>query len=158
MRRRICCLGVLLLLVAAGCSSPTVPAEDGALGLKADPFITSIARAVATGLETLGVFIILVGTILSSFVFLREWTRGDPFSSAYVRYRKRLGQGILLGLELFLGADIIGTVAIAPTFRNVGTLAALVLIRTFLSLALEVEIQGNWPWCPLPPMEGVDDT
>jgi uncharacterized membrane protein len=57
-----------------------------------------------------------------------------------------LGQAILLGLEFLVAADIIGTVAVDPTFRNVGILGAVVAIRTFLSFALEVEIQGRWPW------------
>jgi uncharacterized membrane protein len=57
-----------------------------------------------------------------------------------------LGQAILLGLEFLVAADIIGTVAVNPTFRNVGILGAVVAIRTFLSFALEVEIQGRWPW------------
>ncbi|MGD2146202.1 MAG: DUF1622 domain-containing protein, partial [Anaerolineae bacterium] len=84
--------------------------------------------------------------ILASVVFLREWTQGQEFKQTYRQYRERLGQAILLGLEFLVAADIIGTVAVDPTFRNVGILGAVVAIRTFLSFALEVEIQGRWPW------------
>lgn len=58
----------------------------------------------------------------------------------------RLGRGILLGLELLVAGDIIHTVAVELTFETVGVLAIIVLIRTFLSFALEVELNGRWPW------------
>lgn len=64
----------------------------------------------------------------------------------YPWYRRTLGRGILLGLELLVAADIIGTVAIEPTFTNVGILALIVVVRTFLSFTLELEISGRWPW------------
>lgn len=60
--------------------------------------------------------------------------------------RQRLGRGILLGLEFLVAADIIHTVAVELTFRTVGVLAIIVLIRTFLSFTLEVELTGRWPW------------
>ncbi|HKK07679.1 MAG TPA: DUF1622 domain-containing protein, partial [Gemmatimonadota bacterium] len=50
------------------------------------------------------------------------------------------------GLEFLVAADIVGTVAIDPTFRNLGVLALIVLVRTALSFALEVEVNGHWPW------------
>ena len=61
-------------------------------------------------------------------------------------YRRQLSQGILLGLEFLVAADIIGTVAVAPSFRSVGVLGLIVAIRSFLSFTLEVEIAGRWPW------------
>lgn len=60
--------------------------------------------------------------------------------------RQRLGRGILLGLEFLVAADIIHTVAVELTFETVGVLAIIVLIRTFLSFTLEVELTGRWPW------------
>lgn len=60
--------------------------------------------------------------------------------------RADLGRAILLGLELLVIADIIGTVAIKPTFENLGVLAAIVAIRTLLSFTLELEVSGRWPW------------
>jgi uncharacterized membrane protein len=64
----------------------------------------------------------------------------------YDTYRRQLSRGILLGLEFLVAADIIGTVAVEPTYRSVGVLGLIVLIRTFLSFTLEVEIAGRWPW------------
>jgi len=60
--------------------------------------------------------------------------------------RQRLGRGILLGLEFLVAADIIHTVAVELTFGTVGVLAVVVLIRTFLSFTLDVELNGRWPW------------
>ncbi|MBS3783281.1 MAG: DUF1622 domain-containing protein [Anaerolineae bacterium] len=105
-----------------------------------------MAHIVAKTIEVVGIFVVVVGAILASAVFLREWIQDDPFLEAYRRYRERLGQAILLGLEFLVAADIIGTVAVDPTFRNVAILGAVVFIRTFLSFALEVEIEGHWPW------------
>ena len=68
------------------------------------------------------------------------------WAGAFRGYRANLGRGILLGLELLVAADIIGTVAVTPSFQTLGVLAMIVLIRTFLSFSLEVEIEGQWPW------------
>jgi uncharacterized membrane protein len=114
--------------------------------LEPPSFFSPIAHTVAKGIEIVGISIIVFGAALASAAFLRDWIRARTFLEAYRRYRERLGQAILLGLEFLVAADIIGTVAVDPTFRNVGILAAIVSIRTFLSFALEVEIQGRWPW------------
>ena len=86
-------------------------------------------------LELVGVAIILGGIALSSVVFLRDGLRTD-WRGAYGRYRSNLGRGILLGLELLVGADIISTITAPLTFESVGLLAAIIVIRTFLSFAL----------------------
>ena len=70
--------------------------------------------------------------------------RRDP--DVYRTFRRQLGRAILLGLELLVAADIIRTVAITPTLESVAVLAGIVLIRTFLSWSLELEISGAWPW------------
>ncbi|MEG3177655.1 DUF1622 domain-containing protein [Sphingomonas sp. RB3P16] len=62
------------------------------------------------------------------------------------RYRAGLGRGILLGLELLVGADIISTITAPLTFASVGLLGAIIAIRTFLRFSLETEIEGCWPW------------
>ncbi|MET0715927.1 MAG: DUF1622 domain-containing protein [Mycetocola sp.] len=64
----------------------------------------------------------------------------------YSRFRRVLGRAILLGLELLVAADIIKTVAVTPTLESVVVLGIIVLIRTFLSWTLELEITGRWPW------------
>ena len=67
-------------------------------------------------------------------------------TEVYQQYRRLLGRSILLGLEFLVAGDIIRTVAIDPTFASVGVLAIIVIIRTFLSFSLELEITGRWPW------------
>ena len=101
---------------------------------------------IATGIEVAGVAIIVVGALLASLLFLREGLRAPGWGKAFRGYRANLGRGILLGLELLVAADIIGTVAVTPSFQSLGVLAMIVLIRTFLSFSLEVEIEGHWPW------------
>ena len=109
---------------------------------QAHAYIEQLAKL----LELLGVAIILGGVVLASAVFLREGFGPLGWRPAYERYRANLGRGILLGLELLVGADIIGTITAPLTFESVGLLAIIVMIRTFLSFSLETEIEGRWPW------------
>ena len=97
-------------------------------------------------LEIAGVGVIVIGTLVASVVVLRRVAGGADPADRYHDYRARIGRAILLGLEFLVAADIIGTVAVEPTFTNLGVLAIVVLIRTFLSFSLEVEINGHWPW------------
>jgi uncharacterized membrane protein len=108
--------------------------------------IISLIEQSAKVLEVVGICVILIGTLAASAVFLcRLWRRAE-FASVYAGYRRGLGRAILLGLEFLVGADIIGTVAVEPNFHNLGVLALIVVVRTFLSFSLEVEIEGRWPW------------
>jgi uncharacterized membrane protein len=109
---------------------------------QAHAFVDQLAKA----LELIGVAIILGGIILATVAFLRDSSRTSDWRSAYPRYRSDIGRGILLGLELLVGADIISTITAPLTFESVGLLAAIVAIRTFLSFSLETEIDGCWPW------------
>jgi uncharacterized membrane protein len=127
-----------------GCTSQA--GNTAGTGLESSPLFSGAAHVIAESIEIVGIAIIVIGAILASVVFLHEWIQGQEFPQTYRQYRERLGQAILLGLEFLVAADIIGTVAVDPTFRNVGILGAVVAIRTFLSFALEVEIQGRWPW------------
>lgn len=98
-------------------------------------------------IEWAGVAIITVGLIVATVAFVRNAvSRRSGFDQNYVEYRRRVGQAILLGLELLVAADIIGTVAVEPTLRSVAVLGLIVLVRTFLSMALEVEMEGRLPW------------
>lgn len=90
--------------------------------------------------DALGVAVIVAGIVVSAVLALR------PAADRYRAFRQRLGRGILLGLELLVAADIIRTVAVTPTLESVGVLALIVLVRTFLSFSLEVELNGRWPW------------
>src|SRR3712207_9057856 len=97
-------------------------------------------------IEIAGVSIIVVGALVATAMFLHGGLRTVGWSAAFRIFRANLGRGILLGLELLVAADIIGTVALTPSFESLGVLAVIVLIRTFLSFSLEVEIEGRWPW------------
>ena len=112
----------------------------------APAWLEAIAHGTARGIEIAGLAVIVVGGMIASGVFLRRAFGNPGFDRAYQLYRADLGRAILLGLEFLVAADIIGTVAVDPTFESLGVLAAIVLIRTFLSFALEVEIEGHWPW------------
>lgn len=92
-----------------------------------------------------GVVVIVLGAIAATIAFLAR-LRGGDWHGEYQRYRQNLGRAILLGLELLIAGDIIRTVAVEPNLENVGVLAAIVLIRTFLSFSLEVELEGRLPW------------
>jgi uncharacterized membrane protein len=104
-------------------------------------------ETVGKAVDIAGVVAIVVGITVASFVAAGELLRRRPErGDIYHRYRRWLGRSILLGLELLVAADIIRTVAVTPTFQSVGVLAVIVLIRTFLSFSLELEITGRWPW------------
>lgn len=105
----------------------------------------ALIELLARGLEYLGVAVILGGVVTASALFLMSGRRSG-WRDAYQGYRANLGRGILLGLELLVGADIIGTITAPLTFESLGLLALVVGIRTFLSFSLETEIEGCWPW------------
>ena len=103
-------------------------------------------QAVEVGFEVAGVGVMLLGALLACAAAVAAIIRRQPVTLAYVTLRQRLGRAILLGLEFLVAADIIRSVALDPTFTSVGVLGLLVVVRTFLSWSLEVEIEGRWPW------------
>jgi uncharacterized membrane protein len=110
-----------------------------------------LIETVGRFMDFAGVAVIVVGALVSIPMALRGFQprrrpAGSEPMSVYRSYRQLLGRSILLGLELLVAADIIRTVAVTPTFESVGVLAIIVLIRTFLSFSLELEITGRWPW------------
>lgn len=96
--------------------------------------------------EAAGIAVILVGALLSTVAFLRHIMSGNEFQESFVSFRRSLGRAILLGIEFLVAADIVGTVLVDPTYHRLGILGLLVLIRTFLSFTLTVEIEHRWPW------------
>lgn len=104
------------------------------------------AHALASGVEWSAIALIVVGAAGSTLHFVMRVLRREDFDEIFHRYRVHLGRTILIGLELLVAADIIGTIAVEPTFRSLGVLGLIALIRTFLSFSLEVEIEGRWPW------------
>ena len=103
-----------------------------------------IISMVGEVVDIMGVVAIVLGVSYAVVdAALRSVRRIHPI---YTRFRRVLGRAILLGLELLVAADIIKTVAVTPTLDSVVVLAIIVLIRTFLSWSLELEISGRWPW------------
>jgi len=95
-------------------------------------------------IDAAGVVVIVAGAVMAFVITAVRLSRRQ--SNVYGRFRQQLGQAILLGLELLVAADIVRTVAASPSLTSVAILAAIVLIRTFLSFSLEVETTGRWPW------------
>lgn len=111
----------------------------GAMGL------TELTGHAAEAFEVVGAGVLVVGFGWSVVQAVRTWTTlgGRP---AYRVLRETFGGVLLLGLEVLVAADLIRTVAVAPTLQNVAVLGLIVLIRTFLSFSLQVEIDGRLPW------------
>jgi uncharacterized membrane protein len=95
-------------------------------------------------IDAAGVVVIVTGVAIAVVVTAVRLSRRE--SAVYRRFRQQLGRAILLGLELLVAGDIVRTVAASPSLTSVAILAAIILIRTFLSFSLEVETTGRWPW------------
>lgn len=102
-----------------------------------------LVQIVAKLIEISGLSVIVLGGLVSIIRFLNRLRLREE---AYPGLRSDLGRSILLGLEFLVAGDIISTIAIEPTLTSVAVLGLIVLIRTFLSFSLEVEINGRWPW------------
>jgi len=102
----------------------------------------SIMHVITRTIEAVGVSVIVIGIAVAGWAYLRA----PRTLSSYGELRAGMGRAILLGLELMVAGDIINTVAVEPTLDSVLVLAIIIVIRTFLSLSLEVEISGRWPW------------
>jgi uncharacterized membrane protein len=101
---------------------------------------------VAKGIEVIGIITLVLGLGLALARAALVMFRDRDGEESYRIVRTVFGRSILLGLEFLVAADIIRTVAVQPSLQNVGVLGLIVLIRTFLSFSLEVEIDGSWPW------------
>ncbi|MBV9581249.1 MAG: DUF1622 domain-containing protein [Chloroflexi bacterium] len=105
-------------------------------------------EAIGVAIEVVAVGIIVVGLGYALVRFGIAVTETKRRASAYTTLRTLSARILLLGLELLVAADIVRTVALEPTLESVAVLGLLVLIRTFLSWSLVVEIEGRWPWQP----------
>ena len=101
---------------------------------------------VARGFEALGALILVLGLAWSLVLALSAWRRERNGGAGFVTMRRSFGAVLLLALEVLVAADLIRTVAVAPTLENVTVLGVIVLIRTVLSFSLEIEINGTLPW------------
>lgn len=104
----------------------------------------NLVEVVGSALDAVGVIIVALGALIATIRFAVRSRRDG--GGAYPLYRQDLGRAILLGLEFLVAGDIIRTVVVAPTLENVVVLGLIVLIRTFLSIALQLEVEGRWPW------------
>ena len=117
-----------------------------------DHTMLAIASEVSRWFELAGIAVIVLGALLSVANAAFRWTSrshpggGSPADGRIATFRTSLGRSILIGLELLVAGDIIRTVAVAPSIDSLLVLGGIVLIRTFLSISLEVEIEGKWPW------------
>ena len=111
-----------------------------------ESFTIEAAHVVARAIELVGIAIIAFGAIVNLGLYAVRALDTNKHPKAVADLRSNLGRSILLGLEFLVAADIINTVTLTPTLENVAVLAAIVLIRTFLSFSLELEIEGRWPW------------
>ena len=107
---------------------------------------TTVMNHVAQGFEALGVAVLIAGVIWSAVLAILAWRRSGAADQGLAALRRAFGASLLLGLEVLVAADLIRTVAVAPTVTNVLVLGLIVLIRTFLSFSLETEIEGVVPW------------
>lgn len=107
-------------------------------------YYREIMDGIGRAVDAVGVLVIVAGAIFATGRFIIN--RHAETSKSYRLYRQDLGRAILLGLEFLIAGDIIRTVVVAPTLENIVILGLIVLIRTFLSMALQLEVEGRWPW------------
>jgi uncharacterized membrane protein len=107
------------------------------------PTFKESVEGIGLVIDGIGVLAIILGLMVATSRYAKG---GFRETGGYRRFRQDLGRGILLGLEFLVAADIIRTVAVVPTLQGVLILGLIVLIRTFLSMALQVELDGRWPW------------
>lgn len=107
--------------------------------------LMEILAACGVGLEAFGVFVVVLGSIYATFTYIKTF-RKIEHEVAYKTYRKQLGRSIMLGLEFLIAGDIIRTVIVHTSLENVAVLALIILLRTFLSITLHLEVEGRWPW------------
>jgi uncharacterized membrane protein len=111
----------------------------------ASSFSTAMEH-VAQGFEALGALILVIGVVWSLVIAVLAWRRSGSAQPGYTALRQAFGGSLLLSLEVLVAADLLRTVAVAPSVDNVLGLGLIVVIRTFLSFSLEIEIDGVLPW------------
>jgi uncharacterized membrane protein len=108
----------------------------------------AILEWVIAAIEIAGVAVIVLAAIVATAIYIRGGFSNGGWATGFQSFRATLGRGILLGLEFLIAADIIRTITLDPTIDGLIVLGGIVVVRTFLSLSLQVEIDGRWPWQP----------
>jgi uncharacterized membrane protein len=111
---------------------------------RANTMLHVAVEEAASLFEAAGTLVMVVGALVAFALILRD--RGAGGRTIFKSFRYRLGRAIILGLEFLVAADILRTISTQPTLAEVAILGGIVLIRTFLSFSLEVELAGRWPW------------
>jgi len=109
--------------------------------------ITEAIRWMSQGIQIIAVLVIVGGIVNAVVRYAVQG--GRSAGTAYKPFKNRIGGSLMLGLEFLVAADVVDTVVFRPSMQNIAVLGVLVLIRTFLSWSLVVEIEGRWPWQPL---------
>jgi uncharacterized membrane protein len=104
-----------------------------------------LARNVSEWIEILAVVVIASSVVIALVLGARAALAADAVAGVEA-VKRQIGRGLLLGLDLLIAGDIIRTVTLEPTLENVAALGLLVVVRTFLSWSLVVELEGRWPW------------
>ena len=112
---------------------------------RASPFV-EVMEGIARIFEVVAVGVLVLGLLWSLALATVTWARRRAGHEAFTTLREAFGGTLLLGVEVLVAADLIRTIAVEPTLENVAVLGLVVVIRTFLSFSLEVEIEGVVPW------------
>lgn len=104
-----------------------------------------LAEVVARSIEVAAIVAITVAIIAALVGAVIARIKGG-WNAAFSIFKRNMARGMLIGLDLLIAADIIKTVTQEPTIENTTTLGLLVLIRTFLSWSIVLEVTGRWPW------------
>lgn len=105
-----------------------------------------VFTAVAVGFEVIGAAVMIIGLLTALWFGLRALQRGEGGREAFTVLRTTLGAAILLGLEVLVAADLIRTITSKPSLEDAVILGIIVLIRTILSMSIQIEIEGTLPW------------
>ncbi len=116
--------------------------------MHAPQIIVEAIEHVGLIIDALGALVILFGIVWGLLAWVRERFKAVDSCEVYQNCRQRIGRAIVLGLEILVASDIIHTVAVEPTFRNAGVLAVLIVVRTFISWTLVLDLEQRWPWQP----------
>ncbi|MCP2636195.1 DUF1622 domain-containing protein [Microbacterium sp. HD4P20] len=105
-----------------------------------------VFTAIAVGFEALGAAAMMAGFVIALVLGVRSIARGEGGRAAFLVLRTTLGSAILLGLEILVAADLIRTITSKPSLEDALILGLIVLIRTILSISIQIEIEGTLPW------------
>jgi uncharacterized membrane protein len=130
----------VLMTAVGGADALASPHATGASSFSA------AMEHVAQGFEALGALILILGVVWSLVLAVLAWRRSGSADAGYTALRQAFGGSLLLSLEILVAADLLRTVAVSPSVDNLLGLGLIVVIRTFLSFSLEIEIDGVLPW------------